>query len=455
MADSILLIDDDADVLRAVGDYFDGIGYEVGRADAAEAGFEAFDRMRPDVVILDLQLSDLGGLDVLERLRSQGGSVILLTGEGDIETVVRAMQLGAEHVLTKPVDLSHLAAATARVGDKVRLARHNALLRQREHGNDGLESLGVSPAIRELGRQVELLAASERSTVLLTGESGTGKGWMARVIHYLSPRASGPFVDVTCGGVSATFLEAELFGHENGAFADAKARRHGLLELADRGTIFLDEIGDLAPELQARLLKLLEASAFRRLGGTRDIPVDVRVVAATNRDLAADVRAGRFREDLYSRLSVVPLRLPALRERSREDRVALLTRILSDLAPQLPGCPTAGSAEALDRLVSAPWPGNVREMRNVVERAMILARGAAQIGVEHLPADLRKGGGSGGPGGTGGERRHQPQALAEVERVHIEKTLRFHDGNRTRAAHELGISRATLINKIKVYGLDI
>ncbi len=446
MGDSILLIDDDADVLRAVGDYFDKIGFEVGRADAAEAGFEAFDRMRPDVVILDLHLPDVGGLEVLERLRSLGGSVILLTGQGDIETAVRAMQLGAEHFLTKPVDLGHLAAATARVCDKIHLARENALLRARGREPEGLESLGVSPAIRELGRQVELLSASERSTVLLTGESGTGKGWVARVIHHLSPRANGPFVEVNCGGLSATFLESELFGHEKGAFTDAKERRKGLFELADRGTIFLDEIGDLAPELQPKLLKVLETKTFRRLGGTREMTVDVRLVAATNRDLVAEVRTGRFREDLYYRLSVMPLRLPAVRDRSRDDRLALLTRILSDLAPQMPGCPSATSAEALDRLLSAPWPGNVREMRNVIERAMILARGAGQIGVEHLPADLRKG---------GGERRHQPQALAEVERVHIEKTLKFHGGNRTRAAQELGISRATLINKIKVYGLDI
>src|SRR5213083_2575116 len=253
VADSVLLIDDDSDVLRAVGDYFDRIGYEVARADAAEPGFEAFERMRPTVVILDLHLPDLDGLELLERLRAQGGSVILLTGHGDIATAVRAMQLGAEHFLTKPVDLNHLAAATARVGDKVRLARQNARLRAREHEHAGLESLGVSPAIRELGRQIELLAASERSTVLLTGESGTGKGWVARVIHHLSPRASGPFVEVNCGGLSATFLESELFGHEKGAFTDAKERRQGLSELADRGTIFLDEIGDLAPELQPKL----------------------------------------------------------------------------------------------------------------------------------------------------------------------------------------------------------
>ena len=447
MPDSVLLIDDDADVLRAVGDYFDRIGYEVGRAETASAGLEAFDRLRPDVVILDLHLPDVGGLEVLERLRSQGGSVILLTGQGDIETAVRAMQLGAEHFLTKPVDMNHLAAATARVSEKIRLVRQNALLRAREHEHEGLESLGGSPAIRELGRQIELLAASERSTVLLTGESGTGKGWVARIIHHLSPRASGPFVEVNCGGLSATFLESELFGHERGAFTDAKERRQGLFELADRGTIFLDEIGDLAPELQPKLLKVLETKTFRRLGGSREMTVDVRLVAATNRDLVADVGAGRFREDLYYRLSVMPLRLPAVRERSRDDRLALLTRILADFAPQMPGCPSACSAEALDRLLSAPWPGNVREMRNVVERAMILARGVPQLGVEHLPADLRKGG--------SGDKRHQPQALADVERVHIEKTLKFHGGNRTRAALELGISRATLINKIKVYQLDL
>src|SRR5437764_655378 len=322
MPDSVLLIDDDADLRRALGEYFDRIGYEVAGAETASAGLEAFARLRPDVVSLDLHLPDVGGLEVLERLRSQGGSVILLTGQGDIETAVRAMQLGAEHFLTKPVDMNHLAAATARVSEKIRLVRQNALLRAREHEHEGLESLGGSPAIRELGRQIELLAASERSTVLLTGESGTGKGWVARIIHHLSPRASGPFVEVNCGGLSATFLESELFGHERGAFTDAKERRQGLFELADRGTIFLDEIGDLAPELQPKLLKVLETKTFRRLGGSRD-------------------------------------------------------------------------------------------------------------------------------------KRHQPQALADVERVHIEKTLKFHGGNRTRAALELGISRATLINKIKVYQLDL
>jgi len=462
VADSLLLIDDDADVLRAVGDYFERIGFEVYRETSGERGLDTFARLRPDVVLLDLHLPDLGGLEVLERLRGAGGAVILLTGQGDIATAVRAMQLGAEHFLTKPVDMGHLAAATARVLEKVHLSRQYALLRERDHQGEKPESLGVSPGMQELARQIGLLAASERTTVLLTGESGTGKGWVARLVHRLSPRASAAFVEVNCGGLSASFLESELFGHEKGAFTDAKERKLGLFELADGGTIFLDEIGDLAPELQPKLLRVLETKTFRRLGGTRELTVDVRLVAATNRELTSEVQAGRFRQDLFYRLSVMPLRLPAVRERSREDRLALVTRLLADLRPQLPGCPSECAADTLDRLLSAPWPGNVREMRNVIERAMLLARGAPALGPEHLPPDLRKvggtggvGGGGGGAGGSGGERRHLPLTLADVERQHIERALRFHGGNRTRAAQELGISRATLINKIKVYALAL
>jgi two-component system response regulator HydG len=450
MADTLLLVDDDAAVLRAIGEYFERTGYEVWREATGEQGLETFRRVRPDVVLLDLHLPDANGLVVLERLRSDNASVILLTGQGDIETAVRAMQLGAENFLTKPVDMTLLAAATARVADKVRMSRQNALLRARDHETEGLGSLGVSPAMREMAGQVELLAASERSTVLLQGESGTGKGWVARVIHNLSPRAQGPFIEVNCGGLSATFLDSELFGHEKGAYTDAKERKVGLFELADRGTIFLDEIGELAPELQPKLLKVLESKTFRRLGGTRELTVDARLVAATNRDLVAEVEAGRFREDLYYRLNVMPLTMPPVRARSREDRLALFTRLLADLKAQLPGCPAECSVEALDRLLSAPWPGNVREMRNVLERAMIVSRGRPAIGVEHLPADLRQRG-----GGGGAERRHQPQSLDEVERLHIERTLRQHGGNRTRAAQELGISRATLINKIKTYSLNL
>ncbi|MGH7547074.1 MAG: sigma-54-dependent transcriptional regulator, partial [Gemmatimonadales bacterium] len=384
MAETLLIIDDDADVLRVVGDYFERVGYDVARETTGESCLETYQRVRPDVVILDLHLRGADGLDIVERLRSVDASVILLTAQGDIGTAVRAMQLGAENFLTKPVDMNHLAAATARVAKKIRLTRQNALLRARDHLAEGLDSLGVSPDMQELAAQVELLAKSDKTTVLLTGESGTGKGWVARLIHRLSLRAAGPFVEVNCGSLSATFLDPELFGHEKGAFTGAKERKPGLFEIAEGGTVFLDEIGELAIEQQPKLLTLLDEKRFHRLGGTRELSVDVRLIAATNRDLPADVKAGRFREDLYYRLRVLPIHLPPVRDRSRDDRLALLTRILAALRVELPGCPGVCSPEALDRLLSAGWPGNVREMRNVLERAMMLSRGAPSIGVEHL-----------------------------------------------------------------------
>jgi DNA-binding NtrC family response regulator len=447
MADTLLLVDDDPSVLRAIGDYFERIGYEVWRDGTGEQALDTYRRVRPDVILLDLHLPDSSGLVVLERLRREGAAVILLTGQGDIETAVKAMQLGAENFLTKPVDMTHLAAAIARVAEKSRLSRQNARLRALDHEIEGIASLGVSPAMHELGRQIELLAASDRSTVLLQGESGTGKGWVARVLHNLSPRAGGPFIEVNCAGLSATFLDSELFGHEKGAYTDAKERKIGLFELADKGSIFLDEIGELAPELQPKLLHVLETKKFRRLGGTRELQVDVRLITATNRDLVREVEAGRFREDLFYRLNVMPLTIPPVRDRTREDRLELITRIIQDLKAQLPGCPSECTTDVLDRLLSAPWPGNVREMRNVLERSMILGRGHAAIGFEQLPADLRQ--------RSTTDRRYQAQSLSEVERQHIERTLRHHGGNRTRAAAELGISRATLINKIKQYGMSI
>jgi DNA-binding NtrC family response regulator len=446
MAGSVLLIDDDVDVLRSIGNYFERLGYEVTRELSGEAGLATFDRLRPEVVILDLRLPGMNGLEVLEHLRQRDAACILLTGEADIPTAVRAMQLGAENFLTKPVDIEHLAAATARVADKARLRRINETLLNQNAPSYGLDSLGSSSGMQDFAHQVGLLAQSERTTVLLTGESGTGKGWVARMIHDLSPRSKAPFVEVNCAGLNATFLDSELFGHEKGAFTDAKDRKQGLFEIADHGTIFLDEIGDLAPELQPKLLKVLETKTFRRLGGTREITVDVRLIAATNKNLQVEVEAGQFREDLYYRLSVMPLMLPAVRDRSREDRLALITRLLTDLRTELPDGPATLSSEVLDRLLGYAWPGNVREMRNVLERALILGRGQPSVSVEHLPGEFRARPGI-------GDRRHTPLSLEDLERQHIERTLKHHTGNRTRAAVELGISRATLINKIKRYNL--
>ncbi|HEU4799936.1 MAG TPA: sigma-54 dependent transcriptional regulator [Gemmatimonadales bacterium] len=446
MADSVLLIDDDVDVLRSIGNYFEKLGYEVTRELSGEAGLATFDRIRPEVVVLDLALPGMDGMEVLETLRERGAAVILLTGQNDVATAVRAMQLGAENFLTKPVDMAHLAAATARVSDKVRLRRVNQTLLEQGTDERGPESLGESGQMQEIAHQISLLGQSERTTVLLTGESGTGKGWVARMIHDVGPRAKEPFVEVNCAGLNATFLDSELFGHEKGAYTDAKEKKQGLFEIADRGTIFLDEIGDLVPELQPKLLKVLETKTFRRLGGTRETTVDVRLIAATNRNLHEAVEHGRFREDLYYRLSVMPLHLPAVRDRTREDRLALITRIVADLRRELPDGPSTLTAEVLDRLVQYPWPGNVREMRNVLERGLILGRGAVALSVEHLPGEFRA-----RPGV--GDRRHTPLSLEDLERQHIDRTLKHHAGNRTRSAQELGISRATLINKIKRYGI--
>jgi len=448
MSDSVMVVDDDPDVLRAVGDYFERLGYEVFRETTGEAAIESYAQLWPDVVILDLRLPGIDGLAVLEELRRGDAAVLLLTGYGDIATAVRAMQLGAENFLTKPVDMPLLAAAAARALEKVHLRRHNALLVSHLAPAGGADVLGTSKPMRDLARQLVLLAESDRTTVLITGESGSGKGWVARLLHRLSGRREAPFVDVNCAGLSATFLDSELFGHEKGAFTDAKDRKQGLFEMADRGTLFLDEIAELAPELQPKVLKAIEDKNFRRLGGTREIQVDVRLVAATNHDVGDAVRRGRFREDLYYRLNVIPLHLPPLRERAREDRLALLNRLFAELRAELPESPADFSSEALERLLEYAWPGNIREMRNVLERALILGRGAERLGAEHLPAEVGRRQGVPAP-------TREAASLADVERRHIERTLRRHGGNRTRTAEELGISRATLINKIKVYALDL
>jgi DNA-binding NtrC family response regulator len=448
MADSVLLIDDDADVLRSVGTYFERVGWEVARELDGEAGLAAYDRLRPEVVILDLHLPGMDGMEVLSRLRERNASVILLTGQGDVPSAVRAMQLGAENFLIKPVDMEHLVAAGARVADKVRLKRLNEMLLLRAAPGEGLESLGETPEMKDLARQVGLVALSDRTSVLLRGESGVGKAWVASMIHQLSPRGQGPFTEISCWGRTSAGLDAELFGVERASPADVRERRLGLMEVSSGGTVLFDEIGDLPAELQPKLLRVLETRTFRRVGGTRDVTTDVRVLAATSRDLEAEVEAGTFREDLYYRLSVMPLTLAPLRERAREDRLTLLLVVFNELQGKVSGVPASLAPDALERLLSHSWPGNVRELRNVLERALILARGQSTVGVEHLPSEFRA---RPGPG----DRRHTPQTLDDLERVHIERTLRHHGGNRTRAAQELGISRATLINKIKRYTIPV
>jgi DNA-binding NtrC family response regulator len=268
------------------------------------------------------------------------------------------------------------------------------------------------------------------------------------MLHQLSPRAAGPFVEVQLWGKDSAALDAELFGAERASEQEARERHPGLVETAAGGSLYIEEISDLPAELQPKLLRLLETRTFRRVGGTRDLTSDVRLLAATTHDLQELIEAGRFREDLAYRLSVMPLQLPPLRERSREDRLSLLLSLVNELQRQVSEAAPAIGPEALERLLAHTWSGNVREMRNVLERALILARGQPAVGLEHLPGEFRN---RPGPG----DRRHTPMTLDELERAHIERTLRHHAGNRTRAAMELGISRATLINKIKRYAITV
>jgi DNA-binding NtrC family response regulator len=448
MAGSVLLIDDNVDQLRSIGKHLEQLGYEVTRELNSEAGLATCERLRPDVVIVDLQLPDMNGADVLERLREQDALVVLMTESADMPAAVQAIQAGAECLLTKPVALDHLAAAVARTADKSRLRYMNRLLSSQGAPTQGVDSLGPSSMMKDLVYQIGLLAHSERTTVLLQGETGTGKGWVARLIHEMSPRNRAPFVEVACGSAPATVLDSRLFGHEKGAFEGARDRQPGLFEIVDQGTVFIQDIADLPPELQPKLLKFLETRSFRRVGGTREVTVDVRLIAGTSRDIKVEADEDRMREDLYYRLSVMPLDLPPVRERPQEDQLALITRLHDALASELPGAPAVISPEALERLLSYAWPGNIREIRNVLERAMILAKGQEAILVEHLPGEFRARYGQ-------GDRRHTPQTLDDLERQHIERTLRHHSGNRTRSAAELSISRATLINKIKRYSLKL
>ncbi len=448
---SVLIIDDERDITSALGTFFERSGHQVMRAHTGQEGIEWVERARPDLVLLDLRLPDMTGFDVLERVRPYRPVVIMITGHGDVSLAVQAMQAGAESFLQKPIELAHLGAAAERAFEKARLRQMNSYLTERRGRTPTTALLGSSAPMRDLAQQIELLARSDRTTVLLMGESGTGKGRVAEYIHSHSPRAERQFVEVNCAALTASSLDAELFGQEYGApgavAGAVEQHKPGLFEVADSGTLFLDEIGDLDPHLQPKLLRVLEGKSFRRLGGTREVSVDVRLITATAKDLVSEVTSGRFREDLYYRLSIMPINLPPVRARAREDLIELIAHLLDDLHPTLPDSPGELEDEALERMLKYSWPGNIREMRNVLERAMIMARGKEKIGAEHLPAEVREASGL-------GVEHHLPRTLSEVERQHIDRTLRAHNANRTRAAKELGISRATLIKKIKEYGLE-
>jgi DNA-binding NtrC family response regulator len=451
----ILIVEDERAIQLALRGLLKREGYEVEVADDGDGAIERVKAGPFDLVLTDLALGrGPSGMDVLRFTKEQRPetAVVMITAHGSEKIAVEAMKAGAQDYVPKPFDNDEIKLVVSRALDRTRLEREHRMLLERVDRDYGFENLiGSGPLMRQVFETIQKVAETDL-TVLIRGDSGTGKELIAQAIHQRSPRRSRPFVAVNCAAISRELVESELFGHEKGAFTGADARRIGRFEAANEGTIFLDEIGDMAPETQAKVLRVLEERSFERVGGSKPIQVDVRVVAATHRDLEAEVKDDRFREDLYYRLKVVELVAPPLRERT-EDIPALVDRFLAQLMERLGREPRPLSADALASLARYPWPGNVRELRNVVEQASVLAPGP-----EIEPDDLNL------PAAEGPEpvleastdapfRDAKRQAVESFERGYLIRALRAHDGNISRTAESIGMVRQSLQQKIRELGL--
>lgn len=445
MTDCVLLVHDDPAVLRSLGSRLEQAGAEVVRETSVDTALRALDASHPDVVCIGTELAE-AAQDRLSKLAAQEAQVLAFGSAVDPGLGGKLMNAGASRILD-PADQDRFISLVRQSAAEGRRRRVCEKLVTTGSPSLGLESLGTSSAMKQLAQQIGMLAQNERTTLLISGEPGAGKAWAARIIHDQGARAGRPFFELRLAGHPPAYLESAIFGHEKGAFIEASERTHGLLELADGGTLLLRDIGALPAELQPKLLRVLETRTFRRMGGTQDLSSDTRLITTTRVDLTPEVEAERFQKDLFYRLSVMPFQVPPFRDRSNDDRATLLNAIHRETRLLFPDGPQMIAPEAMVRFQEYPWPGNIREVRQVLERAMQLARGQVAIGVEHLPGEFRA-----RPGV--GDRRHTPMSLDLLEHQHIERTLRYHGGNRTRAAKELGISRATLINKIKLYSIS-
>jgi two-component system response regulator AtoC len=450
MADATILVVDDEELIRwSLRERLRADGYDVLEAGSGKEAYEQIEK-GVDLVLLDYRLPDIDGLTILEELKKTDADilVVLLTSFVDVETAVEAMKLGAFHFANKPFDLNEVAATVRRALETTRLRREVRQFRATAARPYTLHSLvGNSPAMTSLRHLVARIAISPSSTVLLTGESGTGKDLVAKIIHYTSERSARTFMNITCSALPEQLLESELFGHERGAFTDARMQKRGLLETADGGTVFLDEIAEMPSALQAKLLRFLEEKSFKRVGGAADVHVDARIVAATNRDLDDEVRKGRFRSDLFYRLNVLPVAIPPLRARAED--VPLLVeyfvdRFNTEFRKNVLGATTAAYT-ALQRYA---WPGNVRELRNVVERAMLLS--------DRDRLDVRDFESVDSAGGTPDafELPASGVDLEQLERSLVDQALRRCHGNQTRAAGLLGMNRDQIRYRVEKFGLS-
>jgi two-component system response regulator HydG len=443
----IVVADDEASARSGLATLLRQEGFEVILAEDGASGLGRVQETAPDVLVTDLRMPGMDGIELLRRARESNPDliVVLMTAFAEVETAVRAMQEGAEHYLTKPLQIDELVLVIRRALERRSLKHEATELRARLKDRLRFDAIiGSSPAMQEIFNVIEQVSPS-RASVLITGESGTGKELVAQAIHEHSPRASAPFVKLHCAALAETLLESELFGHEKGSFTGAVGRREGRFKQADGGTLFLDEIGEISPAIQVKLLRFLQERAFERVGGNETLKVDVRIIAATNRDLAGEVAAGKFREDLYYRLNVVNIEVPPLRARP-SDLLPLANHFLQRFARENGKRIESFSDDALDRITNYRWPGNVRELENVIERAVVMCDGPV-LTAKHLPAGV----------GTvpRGAVRIPGSTLDEIERHAILSTLEACGGRTTAAAQMLDISVRKIQYKLHEYGVTL
>lgn len=446
----VLVVDDEKNIREGLGRALELDGYEVFLASDGEEALQTIQRGGVDLVITDLRMPRMSGEELLKSVAAKYPSVpvIVLTGHGTIENAVNAMRIGAYDFITKPINLDHLSMLVKRaLGNRMLALEHQALkeeVERLENKKRYAKIIGKSTAMQRVFDLINQVAPT-RASVLITGESGVGKELVADAIHNLSDRRNGPFIKVHCAALSENLLESELFGHERGSFTGAVNQKKGRFELADGGTIFLDEIGEISHTVQVKLLRVLQEKTFERVGGEKSIEVDVRVISATNRDLKAEIAAGRFREDLYYRLNIVNIHIPPLRER-KEDIPLLIASFINEFSTENKKAIKGIDSKAKSALYNYRWPGNIRELRNTIESAVVLAKGEI-ITLDDLPPSIRR------ENDQGYIRLDLGISMAEAEKEIIRQTLYYTKNNKSRAAEILGIGRKTLHRKLDEYGL--
>jgi len=442
----LLLVDDDGEFRGLAARHFRRLGFRVGEAGSADEAVRLSQQRAYDVAVVDMIMPEMSGIELLRKLRSGGSEceVIMLTGEGTIESAVEAIKLGARDYLTKPVRLSDIEVAIHRAHEAGQLRKENQRLRAvLDRHRQPAEMIGQSPAMEKVYRLISRAGPTDKP-ILIEGESGTGKELVARALRDASQLADKPLVVINCAALPETMLESELFGHEKGAFTGAISAKQGLFELADGGTLLIDEIGEMSPALQVKLLRVLEDGSLRRVGSLKERRVKVRLLAATNRDIAAEVKAGRFREDLYYRINVMTLKLPPLRSREGDVKI---------LVDRFCGNDWQVEPDAMDAMCDYSWPGNVRQLINAIERAKIMADDNIIV-LDNLPPELCEHHESVSPSAEPTTGDHETD-LASIKRAHILEVLRSENGNKARCAKSLGVSRRTLYRLLEKYDITV